>query len=407
MRRTRIGTAAACSALALAALSCRTGTPPASTASPEAGPPAPAPARRRGQARVEELRPRRFPHRIWAACDFEARTPSYGWFGTPETHNIPRYSGNRTALRARGPYRKFAALMVGINPVPGPRMGAVNKMYCRYLIRGSTRATFQHFSLSVNDNNHIRVSGLTEGRWSEVTLNFTRDGRRNDGTPGVPFKKGERMDDLKIFVGKPGDGRTYEMLIDDVIFFSEDPDEAEREIVEGQTAPEPFPRRVIFLAAFDTGVGRPADIRKFWPGEFQIARRPPAGAYWVAAKAKPRASGQEHAVVLKLRPQRTAGEETKLRFRYWLKGAAGMKLILHDASAGVDRTVSLTGLRRGKWVTRYVNFTRDGRPRGGKPLAAGNRLDALEFVAPGGGDVELYIDEAVLFDAGRPHPPGS
>ena len=52
-----------------------------------------------------------------------------------------------------------------------------------------------------NDNTHIIVSGLTEGRWAEVTMNFSRDGRRSDDTPGVPFKEGERMDDLKIFVG--------------------------------------------------------------------------------------------------------------------------------------------------------------------------------------------------------------
>src|SRR5262245_48701187 len=33
------------------------------------------PPRRRGHARAEEKRPASFPHRIWAACDFEGRTP--------------------------------------------------------------------------------------------------------------------------------------------------------------------------------------------------------------------------------------------------------------------------------------------------------------------------------------------
>jgi hypothetical protein len=74
--------------------------------------------------------------------------------------------------------------------------------------------------LSSNDNNHIRVSGLTEGKWSEVTMNFSRDGRRNDGTPGVPFKEGERMDDLKIFVGKPNDPtQDVQLLVDEVVLF--------------------------------------------------------------------------------------------------------------------------------------------------------------------------------------------
>ena len=33
-------------------------------------------------------------------------------------------------------------------------------------------------------------------------MNFTRDAARNDGSKEA-FVKGERMDDLKVFVGKP------------------------------------------------------------------------------------------------------------------------------------------------------------------------------------------------------------
>lgn len=84
--------------------------------------------RLRGVVRVEETRPKHFPHRIWAACDFEGRTPDYGWFGPPETNNVPRYPGNATALGvAVRPYQNFSALMTGINPVPGPRMGVWNR----------------------------------------------------------------------------------------------------------------------------------------------------------------------------------------------------------------------------------------------------------------------------------------
>src|SRR5687767_14776805 len=96
-------------------------------ATPDAGalaPPVPTALRQRGSVRVEATRPRLFPHRIWAACDFESRTRDYGWFGTPERTNIPRYPGNATALRTGpGPYQNFSAVMTGINPVPGPRMG--------------------------------------------------------------------------------------------------------------------------------------------------------------------------------------------------------------------------------------------------------------------------------------------
>src|SRR5262245_45607418 len=176
------------------------------------------PPRKRGTATVEETRPDHFPHRIWAACDFEAQTPDYAWFGPTELKNIPSYPGNRTALSAHPRSgAKFSAIKTGMNPVPGPMMGKVNKLYLRYYLKGTSEATFQHYSLSSNDNNHIRVTGLTQGKWSEATLNFTRDGRRNDGTAGIPFKAGERMDDFQLYVGKPAD--EVEALIDDVIFF--------------------------------------------------------------------------------------------------------------------------------------------------------------------------------------------
>jgi lysophospholipase L1-like esterase len=38
----------------------------------------------RGKVKAEAGRPKHFPHRIWAACDFEGRTPDYAWFGPPE-----------------------------------------------------------------------------------------------------------------------------------------------------------------------------------------------------------------------------------------------------------------------------------------------------------------------------------
>ena len=58
-------------------------------------------AGRRGEAVAEARRPERFPHRIWAACDFEGQTPDYAWFGTRDTKNIVDYPGNATALAAQ------------------------------------------------------------------------------------------------------------------------------------------------------------------------------------------------------------------------------------------------------------------------------------------------------------------
>src|SRR5688572_14921725 len=131
------------------------------------------PTNGRGFAQADSKAPSSFPHRIWAACDFEGRTPDYGWFGPAETNSIPRYPGNRTALSTSArPYRDISAVMTGINPVPGPRMGKENGLFLRYFLTGGTEGTFQHFSLTTEDNWHIRASGLTTGQWSQTTLNF-------------------------------------------------------------------------------------------------------------------------------------------------------------------------------------------------------------------------------------------
>jgi hypothetical protein len=354
---------------------------------------------RRGTARAEAVRPKSFPHRIWAACDFEARTPDYAWFGPAETKNIPAYPGNATALGvSEKPYKNVSGLMTGINPVPGPCMGGANSLSLRYFLKGGTEATFQHYSLSSNDNNHIRVSGLTEGAWSELTLNFSRDGRRNDGTPGVPFKEGERMDDLKIFVGKPGDGKEYELLVDDVIFFAEDP--------RLPADPEPFPNRVIFLAAFDTGIGA-KDRPKYWPGEFEIvAKGAPAGSYWGVARAVSRKDGRGKWIRLQIDPPRAVGGHTKLRFRYHLTGAAEMTVQVFDLTDGDNRHVRLKDLKNGEWTFVHVDFSRDARRNDGKdtPFAAGHKVDDLFFLVEPGrdADVELFVDEVTLYDAARP-----
>lgn len=347
----------------------------------------------RGSARAEVTRPAHFPHRIWAACDFEGRTPDYGWFGPAETNNIPRYPGNATALGVGPrPYQNFSGVMTGINPVPGPRMGKVNYLYVRYYLKGATEATFQHFSLTREDNQHIRVSGLTEGKWSDLTSSFTRDARRNDGTT-EPFGNGERMDDFKVFVGRPEAAAGYELFIDDVIFFANDP----------ALPPElePFPTRVILLAAFDTG-----PKEKYWPGEFELVETPPAGAYWRAAKAVPRKDGKGKLVRVQIEPPRPVGAHTKLRFRYHLTGASAMTVQIFDVTVQDNRHLNLTGLKECQWKTAYVDFSRDSKRNDGtadSPFSAGNKVDDLFFFVGGESktDVDLLVDEVVLYDAGE------
>jgi hypothetical protein len=344
----------------------------------------------RGQARAESRPPAHFPHRIWAACDFEGRTPDYGWFGPVETNHIPKYPGNATALGVGArPYQDFSGVMTGINLVPGPRMGKVNQLFLRYYLRGATEATFQYFSLTREDNQHIRVTGLAEGKWSELTLNFTRDARRNDGS-AEPFGEGERMDDFKIFAGKPSDASRYELFIDDVIFFADDPAlPPEREL---------FPNRVLYLAAFDTG-----PKEKYWPGEFELAEKDlPPDSYWRVAKAIPRAAGREKWLRLQIEPPRPVGERTRLRFRYHLKGRAALTVQIFDATVQDNRHIRLADLKEGTWTTLYLDFSRDSRRNDGSPgtFAAGNKVDDLFFFLTPAGQEELdfLVDEVVLYD---------
>jgi hypothetical protein len=355
--------------------------------------------RKRGTATAEETRPDHFPHRIWAACDFEAQTPDYAWFGPKETKQIPKYPGNATALGVKEkPYKNVSALMTGINPVPGPMMGKLNKMYCRYYLKGTTEGTFQHFSLTVEDNNHVKVTGLTEGKWSEVTVNFTRDAARNDGSPKA-FQKGERMDDLKVFVGRPKDGKDYELYLDDVIFFDDDPDEPKQK--------EPFPNRVIFLAAFDTGTDAKSKA-KYWPGDFEIVTKKggaPDDSYWGVAKAVPHKETKGKWIRLQLKPERTVGEQTKLRFRYHLSGASALTVQLFDVTDKDNRHIVMKDLKQDKWQWAILDFTKDAKRNDGKstPFAAGHKIDDLFFFVKPDKDkeVQLYVDEVTLFDAGK------
>ena len=82
-----------------------------------------------------------------------------------------------------------------------------------------------------------------------------------------------------------------------------------------------------------------------------------------------------------------------------------MTVQLFDLTDGDNRHIRPRDLEPGIWRTVYLDFTRDARRNDGSdtPFAAGHLVDDLFFfVQPeAGGDVNLFIDEIVLFDAGR------
>ncbi|MCH8045168.1 MAG: VCBS repeat-containing protein [Planctomycetes bacterium] len=262
------------------------------------------PNRQRGSAEANVTRPKSFPHRIWAACDFEAQTPDYAWFGPAQTGDVPKYAANKTAL----------------------------------------------------------------------------------GVAARPYKK---------FVGKPNDGKKYDLLIDDVIFFANDP--------KLPPEPEPFPNRVIFLAAFDTGTN-PKARKKYWPGAFDIiTKEAPEDSYWGVARAVARKDRKGKWIRLQISPTRQVGAHTKLRFRYHLTGASRMTVQIFDLTDKDNRHIVLRGCKQNQWTTRYLDFTKDAkRNDGGKtPFAAGHVVDDIFFYVKPDGDLDMFSCEMAIGGEGR------
>ena len=201
------------------------------------------------------------------------------------------------------------------------------------------------------------------------------------------------MDDFKMFAGRPADASQFGLLIDDVIFFANDP--------ALPPDPEPFPNRIIFLAAFDTG-----EKEKYWPGDFTIADNPPPGAYWRAANSVPK-PGIGQMISLRLQPPRPVGAHTKLRFRYHLTGAATqMTVQIFDATVQDNRHIVLADPPAHQWHTTYLDFSRHSRRNDGTAnsgFSAGNLVDDIFFFLHTLPDSKavLFIDEVVLFDAGK------
>jgi hypothetical protein len=228
------------------------------------------------------------------------------------------------------------------------------------------------------------------------------------------------MDDLKVYAGKPNDGKEYHLILDDIIFFSMEPD------LPPET--EPFPNRVIFLAAFDTG-----EKEKYWPGDFELINGTFPDSYWKVAKAVT-LNEKSKVVRLEIKPERPLGAHTKLRFRYYTADSSLVKVRLYtkehvasfemkakdfkkpeykpelEKKAGKPAqstfyTALVQNPVQGTWVFTYLDFTENGARNDGKKvkLKPLDTVTKIEFIAlPAQGKTpELHIDEVVLFDAGE------
>ena len=81
-----------------------------------------------------------------------------------------------------------------------------------------------------------------------------------------------------------------------------------------------------------------------------------------------------------------------------------MTVQIFDLTDGDNRHIRMKEPVQGKWTTAYLDFTRDARRNDGSetPFATGHVVDDIFFlVEPGnGGELDLLVDEVVLYDAG-------
>jgi inosine-uridine nucleoside N-ribohydrolase len=114
------------------------------------------------------------------------------------------------------------------------------------------------------------------------------------------------------------------------------------------------------------------------------------------------------AVIFNPVPGPPMGKNTRLSFRYWLKGSDSLRVQIYSLTNGYHRHLVVKGVPQGKWTSATVDMTQARRPDGtGGPLGENERIDDIQFYVDA--DAELIIDDVVLYDAAakdekRPFP---
>lgn len=114
------------------------------------------------------------------------------------------------------------------------------------------------------------------------------------------------------------------------------------------------------------------------------------------------------AVIFNPVPGPPMGKNTRLGFRYWLKGTDRLRVQIYTLSNGYHRCLTLENLPQEKWQELTVDMTQCRKPDGkGGPLSENERIDDIQFYTDPG--VELLIDDILLYDAAlegdeRPFP---
>ena len=104
------------------------------------------------------------------------------------------------------------------------------------------------------------------------------------------------------------------------------------------------------------------------------------------------------AVIFNPVPGPPMGENTRLRFRYWLRGTDRIRVQIYSLTNGYHRHLVIKGLPQKEWQVATVDMTEARRPDGtGGPLSEDERIDDIQFyIDP---NAEIVVDDIVLYDA--------
>lgn len=321
------------------------------------------------------------PQRLHVFEDYETEIEKRWWLrGMPETGDLPPSLSeavpNRRACRASetkdfddkmgDPAKAWKAVI--FNPVPGPPMGANTRLSFRYRLEGADTIRVQIYSLSNGCHRQLTLAGLTKGAWQSAAVDMTT-ARRPDASGG-PLAADERIDDIQFYVAPEA-----ELLIDDIVLYEA--------ASAGET--DPFPKRIIFTGWFDTGK-QGAE----WPGDFEIVKHEPPLS-WKAAKSVLNAQTNAPWVRVHLRGARRLSESNRLRFRYRLTGAGGLRIALVNSTTGQEWPATIEEPAAGGWAESKVDF---------KVGANDAVADEIRFAAPKGS--ELLVDDVLLYEPGKP-----
>ena len=169
-----------------------------------------------------------------------------------------------------------------------------------------------------------------------------------------------------------------------------------------------LPRRVHVFEDYETEIekrwwlrGEAIEVSKLLPKSLS-ADLPNARAFKCSeSKDFDRKMGDQtkmyKAVIFNPVPGPPMAGNTRLSFRYFLKGTSTLKCQIYSLSNGYHRHLILKNLPQNQWKSATVDMTQARRPDGsGGPLAKDERIDDIQFyVNPG---EEVRIDDIVLYE---------